>query len=90
MSEANAATDPLGGLVEMVSALGDLSQMWEEAADAAPEEIRIDVEAVRDAWAEQRDAAKQMVDNPLAGLTAGLTSGLSNAAAIEREADGRV
>lgn len=84
MSEVNAAADPLSGLAGMVSALGDLSRMWEEAADAAPEEIRTDVEAVRDAWAEQFDAAEQMADNPLAGLAAGLVSGLANAGAVQR------
>ncbi|MBT8162582.1 MULTISPECIES: hypothetical protein [Arthrobacter] len=49
--------NPLDGLLNAASAIGDLKSMWKDMADVAPEEIRSDTESVRDAWAKQEDAA---------------------------------
>lgn len=49
--------NPVAGLLNAASAIGDLKSMWKDMADAAPEEIRSDTESVRDAWAKQEDAA---------------------------------
>lgn len=84
MEEVNSTENLLTGVTGFVSALGDLSQMWEEAAKVAPEDIQTDVEAVRDAWNEQFEAAEKMADNPLGGLASGIMNALTNAPAIER------
>lgn len=84
MGEVNAGDNPLAGMVGMVSALGDLNRMWEEAAKVAPEEIQADVEAVRDAWASQFEAAERAASDPLGGLASALMTGLQAAAATQR------
>ncbi len=52
-AEPSNAADVLGG----IAAIGDLTSMWREMADVAPEEIRSDTEAVRDAWIKMEDSA---------------------------------
>ena len=60
----------LSGLTQAVGAIGDLKLMWSDMASVAPDEIRTDTEAVRDAWKKQEDAG---VDNDvLSGLMIGL------------------
>ncbi|WP_208545134.1 hypothetical protein [Rathayibacter sp. VKM Ac-2760] len=58
--EATSAAQEQGailGLLGTASAVGDLSNMWKELAEVAPDEIRTDAETVRDAWAEQQENA---------------------------------
>lgn len=47
---AAQSTDALSGLVATAATLGDIKLMWSDLADVAPEEIRTDVRATRDAW----------------------------------------
>lgn len=49
MDDANT-NGGLGGLLQGVSAIGDLKQLWTDLAKVAPTEIQTDVEATRDAW----------------------------------------
>lgn len=84
MSNVNSTDDPLSGLAGTVSALGDLSRMWEEAADVAPDDIRSDVEAVRDGWAQQFEAAEKMISDPLGGIAGSILGGLANAGSMAR------
>ena len=56
MDTATAAGG-LGSLVQAAGAVGDLKVMWKDMAEAAPDDIRSDTEAVRDAWAKQEEAA---------------------------------
>lgn len=84
MDEVNANDNPLAGLAGMVSALGDLSQMWSELAKVAPEEIQVDVEAVAKAWDEQFETAKEVADDPLKGIASGLLSSLKVAGPMKR------
>lgn len=82
MSEANGNVAQgdvggvLGGLAQAVSALADLQKMWDELADVAPDDIRPDVEAVRDSWKEQMDRAKDSAGDPKAALGGALLSSL--------------
>lgn len=68
----------VAGLVGGASAVGDLKIMWDELAEVAPDEIRPDAEAVRDAWKQQEDAAK---NGDWMGAVAG---GLMNSGSMSR------
>lgn len=50
-------TGDLTGLLGAAGAIGDLKIMWQEMADVAPNDIRVDTEAVRDSWIKAEDAA---------------------------------
>lgn len=71
-------TEDLTGLLNAVGAIGDLKNMWKELAEVAPEEIRQDTEAVRDAWIKIEDAAVSGDNRTLFGQS------LFNSAALER------
>ncbi|MGH8897077.1 MAG: hypothetical protein ACRDZ4_08675 [Egibacteraceae bacterium] len=57
---------------------------FDKLEKTAPEEIQPDVEAIRDARQRQRDALKDVVDNPLGALAGSLTSGLFTLGSWER------
>lgn len=73
----------LAGSAQMVVALGDLQVMWKDLADVAPDDIRSDVEVIRDATEKQLEAAGSGGD-ALSALTSGLMSGLTNAGSYQR------
>ena len=73
--------------VQMVSAMGDLSAMFDEAAEVAPEEIAPDVERVAEYWSTQQATAEQMVTDPFAGLAGALTGGMMNSGSLMRVDD---
>lgn len=74
----------VGGLAESISALGDIQKMWDELAQVAPDEIRPDVESVRDASAKQLDTAKQAAQDPIGALGSALLDALVNSGPIQR------
>jgi len=90
MGDAQKAVDQgdaagvVGGLAETISALGDIQRMWDELAQVAPEEIRTDVESVRDNSAKQLDKAEQSVRDPMAALGSALANALVNSGPIRR------
>lgn len=73
----------LAGSAQMVSALGDLQVMWKDLAEVAPDDVRSDVEIIRDATAQQLEAA-QAGGDALSMLSSGLLSGLTNAGSYQR------
>lgn len=75
---AAQSTNELANLVVVASALGDLKTMWSDLADAAPPEIKTDVEATKDAWASAESAASQR------DVLAALNNALLNSAAVSR------
>lgn len=85
--EAMRSGDSLTGLVGLatgVSAFADLTQMWEELADVSPDEIKPDVEDVRDAFQKQLDSMGQAAENPLGALVSNLSTGLAVSGAMQR------
>lgn len=74
----------VGGLAESISALGDIQRMWDELAQVAPEDIRPDVESVRDASAKQLDGAVQAAKDPVSALGSALVSALINSGPMRR------
>lgn len=54
---AASSTNAITGLLSAIGAIGDLQNMWTELAQVAPEEIRVDTEAVKTAWDKIQDAS---------------------------------
>jgi hypothetical protein len=82
--EKGDAAGVVGGLAETVSALGDIQRMWDDLAQVAPDEIRPDVESVRDTSAKQLDNAEQSVKDPVGALGSALVNALVNSGPIRR------
>jgi hypothetical protein len=82
--EKGDAAGVVGGLAGTVSALGDIQRMWEDLAKVAPEEIRPDVESVRDNSAKQLDKAEQSIKDPAGALASALVNALVNSGPIRR------
>jgi hypothetical protein len=74
----------VGGLTESISALGDIQGMWDELVQVAPDDIRPDVESVRNTSAKELDNAKLAVRDPVAALGAALVIALINRGPIRR------
>lgn len=72
----------LGGTVQAFTALADLQVMWNELAEVAPEEIRVDVERIRDTSQKQLDALGE--GSLLSSITSGVVSGLSSTGSYGR------
>lgn len=72
----------LAGGAQMITAIGDLQVMWKDLAEVAPDDIRTDVEVIRDTTQEQLDAAKG--GDPLAMLSSGLVTGFTSAGSYQR------
>ena len=64
--------DPFAGLYLSLGNYGELQKLLKGVAKAAPDEIRADAEAVRDAWAGQGDLVGQSASDPVGALAAGL------------------
>lgn len=74
----------LEGLAGAAGAVGDLQQMWSDLADAAPEEIRADVESIRDTYARQFERAEDGASDPLGVLAGSIADSLFNWGAASR------
>jgi len=75
-----ARSNPLAALVDLASVPGDFETMMDAMAKAAPEEIRPDTEAVRDALKRLQDSNAHAFSNPLGvlGDNLGLALGSSS------------
>lgn len=82
--ESGTAGGALAGLGGGLAAISDLQAMWEELADVAPEDIRVDVELIRDENQKQLDAAGENLDNPLGALGSAMMSGFKTYGAYQR------
>lgn len=65
-------------------AVEDMAVTFDKLEKAAPEEIRPDVVVLRDALERQRDALKDLANNPLGALAGSLTAGLFTLESWER------
>lgn len=77
----------LGTLMAMgstIEAMGDVVIIFDHLAGTAPDDIRPDVEAIRDALQKSIDNASDSVGAPLGGLADGLVTGLSTMGSWER------
>jgi hypothetical protein len=89
--DTNATGDPVAGVAQLFSAPRDLAVFFGELGDVAPEEIRADVETVRDGFQSQADSlgekAGAVASGPmgvLGALAGDLATGLATAPAMQR------
>lgn len=76
--------DPLGSIVTLVGAPGDLVVILDTMVDHAPDEIRSDTEAARDALEEQQDALADALSDPFGAIGGGLIAGITSAGSFSR------
>jgi len=76
--------DPLQDLTNGIGAMSSWVPMFDRLARVAPDEIRSDVEHIRDSLKEQQQVAGEAVTDPLGALGRGLVSGLMTMDSWER------
>lgn len=76
----------VGGVAEMIGALGDLQTMWHDLADVAPEQIQTDVERLRDENDRQLETVKEHPTEPLTSLGGILVGALTTSGSATRVA----
>lgn len=77
----------VGGVTRAASALGDIQLMWDDLVEVAPDDIRADVEIVRDTNREQLTALQEKAGDPLALLASGITAGITHSGSYQRVND---
>lgn len=89
--DTQAEGDPVGTLVQLLAVPRDLAVFFGKLADVAPDEIRSDVETVRDLYQAQADGlgddAADLFGGPasaLGGIAGDLMSALAVAPALQR------
>lgn len=82
--ESGKAGEAIAGIGGGLAAIADLQSMWEELADVAPEEIRVDVELIRDENQKQLDSVGESVDHPRGVIDSGIIGGFKTNGAFER------
>lgn len=83
-SNENLDNDPFTGIMNLLSPPRDLAGIFDSMAKAAPEEIRTDTEAVRDAFNKLADSYGETVKNPFGALASNLGTALLTGAAMNR------
>jgi hypothetical protein len=84
-AQATAATsDPLGGLIALISVPQDLAAFLGKLDRVAPEEIEPDVAALHDALEKQIAAQGASGAKTAAGLASSLVASLTSARALQR------
>ena len=83
-ADAQASTDPLGSLVKVISAPGDLASIFDGMVPHAPDDIKSDTVAVRDSFKHLNDSLGKALTNPLAALGGNLMVALTSAGAFQR------
>lgn len=76
--------DPLGSLVTLLGSSGDMTVIFDSMAAHAPDEIRSDTEAARDALEEQQDALGDALSDPLEAIGSGVIAGLTSSGSFAR------
>lgn len=89
--DAEATGEPVGLVVQLLAVPRDLAVFFGELAEVAPEDIRADVETVRDLYDAQADGlgedAADLFGGParaIGGIAGDLMSGLAAAPALQR------
>ncbi len=80
--------DPLGSLFtatgSLLEAQGDFVVLFDRLGEVAPDDIRPDVEAVHDAFAQQAAAVRGAGSDPLGAIVGGLLAGLQSTGSFDR------
>jgi hypothetical protein len=83
-ADENAEEDPLGAIATILRSPGDLKVMLSKMAEHAPDEIKADTEAARDALEDQQDAIGDVFSDPLGAIGGGLIAGLTSSGSFSR------
>ena len=83
-ADENVEEDPLGAVATILSSPGDLKVMLSRMAEHAPEEIKADTEAARDALDDQQEALGDVLSDPLGAIGKGLSAGLTSSGSFSR------
>lgn len=87
LEDADGLAGVVLALTTIVEAQGDIVLLFRKLADVAPEEIRVDVEAIAEELDEQADNAGDAVSDPLGTLAGGLLGALQVQGALTRVAE---
>lgn len=74
----------LGALVQLISAPGDLANIFDGMVDHAPDDIQAETKAVRDSFKKLQDNLGDSVTNPLGALGANLVNGMSVSGSLSK------
>lgn len=79
--------DPLQSIVTLMGSPGDLSVIFDSMVPHAPEDIRADTEATRDAMKKEQEAVGEGLSDPLGALGKSLGAGLTSSGSFQRVND---
>jgi hypothetical protein len=79
--------DPLQSIVTLMGSPGDLSVIFDSMVAHAPDDIRSDTEAARDAMKKEQDAIGEGLSDPLGALGKSLGAGLTSSGSFQRVSD---
>jgi hypothetical protein len=79
--------DPLQAIVTLLGSPGDLVVIFDSMAAHAPDEIRADTEAARDAMKKEQDAIGEGLSDPLGALGKSLAAGVTSSGSFSRVDD---
>jgi hypothetical protein len=76
--------DPFGSVVTLLGSSGDMTVIFDTMAAHAPDEIRSDTEAARDALEDQQDALGDALSDPLGAIGSGVIAGITSSGSFAR------
>lgn len=76
--------DPLQSIVTLLGSSGDLTVIFDSMVAHAPDEIRADTEAARDAMKDEQDAIGEGLSDPLGALGKSLGAGITSSGSFSR------
>jgi hypothetical protein len=76
--------DPLGSIVTLLGSPGDLKVIFDSMAAHAPDEIKADTEAARDALSDQEDALGDSLSDPLGAFGSSVIGALTSSGSFTR------
>jgi hypothetical protein len=76
--------DPLQSIVTLLGSSGDLTVIFDSMVAHAPDEIRADTEAARDAMKKEQDAIGEGLSDPLGALGKSLGAGITSSGSFAR------
>ena len=83
-ADKEVENDPLQSIVTLLGSPGDLSVIFDSMVAHAPDEIRADTEAARDAMKQEQEAVGEGLSDPLGALGKSLGAGLTSSGSFER------
>jgi hypothetical protein len=79
--------DPLQSIATLLGSSGDMTVIFDSMAAHAPDEIRADTEAARDAMKKEQDAVGEGLSDPLGAIGNSLAAGLTSSGSFSRVDD---